>query len=265
MVVSQASRPTGTANDPARRTDLTSVGHDHVSRAASRQNGTVKSLTAPTWFIDSESPEVAAFVERSLAAAESDARGNARDDARGKAVTLFLAVRDGIRYDPYGISKNPDDFRASAIAQSPTNWCVPKAVLLTAAARHVGIPARLGFADVRNHLTSEKLSASMGTDLFSWHGYSELLLGDRWFKVSSAFNIELCERVGAKVLDFDGTDDALMHPFDESGNRQMEYVHQRGSFDDLPLDEILADFAVRYPDAMTAGRASDTVDDDVFE
>ena len=93
-----------------------------------------------------------------------------------------------------------------------------------------------GFADVRNHLTSEKLKAQMGTDVFAWHGYSELLLDDRWYKLSTAFNIELCERFGVKTLDFDGTGDALMHPFDKAGNRHMEYVNQRGSFDDLPLD-----------------------------
>lgn len=205
-------------------------------------------LTDPSWFLDSDSAQVASFVERALAAAEG-----AADHPTDRAVAIFLTVRDRIRYDPYGVSTEPGDYRASVIAEAPTNWCVPKAVLLTAAARHVGIPARLGFADVRNHLT-EKLSASMGTDLFAWHGYSELLLDGQWFKVSSAFNIELCERVGAKVLDFDGTQDALMHPDDESGNRHMEYVHQRGSFDDLPLDEILADFAVRYPDITSSAR-----------
>jgi transglutaminase-like putative cysteine protease len=136
-------------------------------------------------------------------------------------------------------------------------------VLLTAAARRRGIPARLGFADVRNHLTSEKLSAQMGTDLFAWHGYSELLIGERWYKLSTAFNIELCERFGVRTLDFDGTDDALMHPFDVAGNRHMEYVNQRGSFDDLPLDRILADFATIYGhDLPTSTSAS--VGDDAF-
>lgn len=235
-----------------------------MTHAAARQNTVVHSLTAPTWFIDSESPEVAAFVERSLGAARRAKGLGVAADASGQAVALFHAVRDGIRYDPYGISSDPDDYRASAIAEAPTNWCVPKAVLLTAAARHVGIAARLGFADVRNHLTSEKLSASMGTDLFAWHGYSELLLGDRWYKISSAFNIELCDRVGAKVLEFDGTDDALMHPFDESGNRHMEYVRQRGSFDDLPLEEILADFAELYPGLTTSASPRAATDDDVF-
>lgn len=194
--------------------------------------------TEPTWFIDSESAEVQAF---------ADTAAGDRTDPTDIAVALFHAVRDGFRYDPYLTAQDPEDYRASTIVASTSNWCVPKSVLLTAAARNRGIPARLGFADVRNHLTSEKLSATMGTDLFAWHGYSELLLGGRWFKVSSAFNVELCERFGVKVLELDGTDDALMHPFDQSGNRHMEYVRQRGSFDDLPLDEIQATFRELYP------------------
>jgi transglutaminase-like putative cysteine protease len=204
---------------------------------------------AATWFIDHESPEVVAFVERALDGPEPVDR----DDPTAMAIALFHAVRDGIRYDPYGISYEREAFRASSVTSAPSNWCVPKSVLLVAAARHVGIPARLGFADVRNHLTSAKLMASMGTDLFAWHGYAELLLPDparsderRWFKLSTAFNIELCERFGTKVLEFDGTDDALMHPFDEDGRRHMEYVDQRGSYDDLPLDRIIADFEIVY-------------------
>ena len=192
---------------------------------------------APTWFIDSDSDEVGAFVERSI--------GGART-ATQIAVALFHAVRDGFRYDPYAQSDGADGYRASAVAKTTANWCTPKSVLLTAAARRCGIPSRLGFADVRNHLTSAKLSEKMGTDLFVWHGYSEFLLEGHWRKASSAFNIELCQRFGVKVLEFDGSTDALMHPFDQSGNRHMEYVRQRGSFDDLPLDQILADFAEVY-------------------
>ena len=202
--------------------------------------------TAPTWFIDSDSPEVAEFVERTLASA-----GVSRSDRRAVAVALFNAVRDGIRYDPYRVSHDPADFRASAVAQSSSNWCVPKAVLYTAALRHVGIPARLGFADVRNHLTSAKLSESMGTDLFAWHGYTELDLDGRWLKASTAFNIELCRKFGTKVLEFDGEHDALMHPYDEAGNRHMEYVRQRGTYQDLPLQEILATFAEVYPSTFS--------------
>lgn len=205
-------------------------------------------LLEPTWFIDSDSQEVGSFVGSALA-------GVSRADETAVAIALFEAVRDGLRYDPYLVSSDPGDYRASVIAGSSSNWCVPKAVLLTAAARNVGIPARLGFADVLNHLTSDKLQARMGTDVFHWHGFSELLLGDRWFKLSTAFNSELCERFGVKTLDFDGTDDALMHPSDVQGRRHMEYVNERGSYSDLPLAKIFADFAEFYPN--TTGEGSD--------
>jgi len=202
---------------------------------------------APTWFVDSDDAGVGAFAERAIDGAT---------DPTERAIRLFVAVRDGFRYDPYNTDRRPEAFRASSVVRTSSNWCVPKAVLLTAAARHCGIPARLGFADVRNHLTSAKLSAQMQTDIFAWHGFSELLLGERWFQLSTAFNIELCRRFAVKVLDFDGTDDALMHPYDESGNRHMEYVLKRGSFDDLPLDRILADFEAIYgsklPSAVTS-------------
>ena len=197
-----------------------------------------------------------------MAFAESAAGG--AEDPREVAVRLFYAVRDGFRYDPYNVDYAPDRFRASSVVESPSNWCVPKSVLLTAAARSRGIPARLGFADVRNHLTSDKLKAQMQTDVFAWHGYSELLLDGRWHKLSTAFNIELCAKFGVKALDFDGSGDALMHPYDEAGNRHMEYINQRGSYDDLPLDRILADFAEIYGGPAAPSGSAAAAGDDAF-
>ncbi len=202
---------------------------------------------APAEFVDGDHPDVRAWAERVTEGCADD---------RERAVALFVAVRDGYRYDPYDTSRDPDDYRASAVLGTGRNWCVPKSVLLCAGLRAVGIPARLGYADVRNHLSSEKLLATMGTDLFAWHGYVEVHLDGRWLKVSSAFNLELCERFGTRVLEFDGTADALMHPYDEAGNRHMEYVRQRGSYADLPLDEILATFDDLYGD-LGAGPTHD--------
>ena len=199
----------------------------------------------PTWFIDSDSDAVTQFA--------SDAIGD-ETTALGIARALFYAVRDGIRYDPYSIQHNRVAFRASTVAQSSRNWCTPKAILLTAAARNRGIPACLGFADVRNHLTSAKLSDAMGTDLFVWHGFSVLFLDDRPVKLSTAFNVELCERFGVKVLEFDAVNGALMHPFDESGQRHMEYVHDRGVYADLPMEEMFATFREVYPNWTLANR-----------
>ena len=192
---------------------------------------------APTPFLTSDHP---AIVEWATEVTDGGA------DDRARAVALFHEVRDGWRYDPYVSTRDPDDFRASTILATSRNWCVPKSVLLAAGMRAVGIPCRLGFADVRNHLTSEKLMEHMGTDLFVYHGYVVVLLDDRWWKVSSAFNVELCERFGTKVLEWDGTHDALMHPFDEDGNRHMEYIHDRGLYRDLPVDDLLACFDEVY-------------------
>jgi transglutaminase-like putative cysteine protease len=199
----------------------------------------------PTEFLDHDEPAVAAFA--------ADAVGDATDPV-DQAVRLFYRVRDGYWYNPYSSSHERDEFKASRIVVQSESWCVPKSILLTAAARNVGIPARLGYADVRNHLQSEKLKAKMGTDLFIFHGYSELLLDGRWVKASSAFNIELCQRFGTKPLDFDGRSDALLHAFDTSGNRHMEYVRQRGSYDDFPYEEMTAAFAEIYgPDELDEG------------
>jgi hypothetical protein len=116
-----------------------------------------------------------------------------------------------------------------------------------AAARAVGIPARVGYADVRNHLSTERMRQMMQTDLFIWHGYTDLWIDGAWRKATPAFNLALCERFDLLPLEFDGHDDSIYHPFDKAGNRHMEYVHQRGAFDDMPLDTIVADFVRTYP------------------
>lgn len=192
---------------------------------------------APTWFIDCHSPAVRHRAEHAAADAASDEE---------RAVRLFYAVRDGIRYDPYSITSDPDDYRASTVLEQRGAYCIPKAVALTALARAVGIPARLGFADVRNHLASEKLLARLGTDLFVFHGFTEFRLADRWVKATPAFNITLCERFGVRPLEFDGRSDALFHEYSADGRHHMEYVAARGSFADLPFEEIMKAFAAAY-------------------
>jgi transglutaminase-like putative cysteine protease len=145
---------------------------------------------------------------------------------------------DSFRYDPYRIDLSVDGMRASQVLEIGVGWCVTKAALLAAAARAAGIAARVGYADVRNHLSTERMRQTMKTDLFVWHGYTELWLEGRWVKATPAFNIELCDRFGLLPLEFDGRTDSLYHPFDRAGHRHMEYVREHGSFDDMPLQRI---------------------------
>jgi transglutaminase-like putative cysteine protease len=202
----------------------------------------------PTPTIDSGHPAVAAF-------AETQTQG-ATDDVE-RAVRLYYAVRDGFRYDPYSLNLTVPGLRASATLEAKRGWCVTKAILLAACCRAVGIPARLGFADVRNHLSTERLRRSMGTDVFYWHGYTAIELGGRWVKATPAFNIELCEKFRIKPLDFDGTADSIYHPFDLEGRKHMEYIRFHGEYDDLPLDEMLAAFAEHYAPSMTESPEGD--------
>ncbi len=103
------------------------------------------------------------------------------------------------------------------------------------------------FADVKNHLNTPKLAELMGTDLFIYHGYVQLWLEGQPFKVTPAFNMELCQRFGVKPLVFDGHHDALFHDFDQKGLRHMEYVNDRGIFADPPIEKFLGDFRQAYP------------------
>jgi len=179
-------------------------------------------------------------------------------DPRERAVKLYYAVRDGIRYDLYAIDVSVKGLSASRTLAEGRAWCVPKAILLTACCRAMGIPASLGFADVRNHLSTARMRRHMKTDVFAWHGYSSIYLNDMWIKATPAFNIELCERFSLRPLEFDGRSDALYHPFDQDGNRHMEYVRYRGEFADTPIDLIAETFRLEYPSLReTEGRDFD--------
>src|SRR6516164_4777650 len=169
----------------------------------------------PSAFIDSDARSVRAFADR-LAGGTSPPTEKAR--------LIYYGVRDELRYDPYRDFTDPETYRASACLAAGSGYCVGKAALFAAACRAVGIPARIGFADVRNHLATPRLRALMGSDVFVWHGYASLHLGGRWIKATPTFNIALCERFGVKPLEFDGAVDALLHPFDQAGRRHMEYV-----------------------------------------
>lgn len=206
----------------------------------------VEADLAATEYMDFNDPELMAFANKTIEGLNTDAE---------KAAALFLAVRDGLRYDPYSVSHDPVKYRASNVLGGSQKWCVSKAVLLTALTRSVGLPTRLGFADVKNHLQTNKLSEKMGSDLFTWHGYAVIWIDGVWRKASPAFNKELCERFGTKVLEFDGHSDALLHSYDEAGNRHMEYVLDRGQYQDLPFEEIMATFAEIYPNMVDSDEA----------
>ncbi|WP_340152062.1 transglutaminase family protein [uncultured Sneathiella sp.] len=222
----------------------------------------VAEFLSPGEFVDSDSPEIQAYVAEALKDLSEDISDTE------KAIRLFEMVRDGLRYDPYNLPLTADLYRASAIAKSDSGFCVPKAILLAACLRAAGIPAALGFADVRNHLNTPKLAELMGTDIFIYHGYVQVWLDGKTYKITPAFNSDMCDRFGVKPLVFDGKSDALFHEFNQQEQRHMEYVNDRGLFKDIPIGVFLKEFYTTYPGLVAFNqeraekKASEEIDDE---
>ena len=193
----------------------------------------------PTDYFDFDEESVRAFAFSSVSGASS---------AKEKAIKLFYAVRDTIRYDPYSISLDPTTYKASSVLDARSGFCLPKANLLIACARATGIPADIGLADVMNHLCTERLRRMMGgKELFLHHGFAVLHIDGTWVKAAPAFNIELCDKFDVVPTDFDGEHHALFQQYDAKGRCHMEYVADHGVWSDFPFERMTTDFQDYYP------------------
>ncbi len=213
------------------------------SVAATHAQGTEEDVTtflAPTRFVDSDHPSIRDQAQR-LTEGETD--------PIHQAIRIHDWVRDEIPYTPYWDYEDISVFRASTCLAEGRGFCQSKSALMAALARASGIPARLGFADVRNHLASPRLLALIKSDLFIWHGYVEVYLDGRWVKATPVFDRALCEKFGVAPLAFDGRSDSLFQAYD-GGRRFMEYVRDRGVHADIPIEDVLKDFHVYYPGLM---------------
>lgn len=157
-----------------------------------------------------------------------------------KARYLFNFVRDEIKYNLYVPSDRPEYFKASRVLKERNGFCIQKAVLLTAFARAIGIPARLHITSIRNYLVPPKVQQLMRGNIFPTHGYSELYIEERWVKVAPTFNRSLCEKNRFVTVEFDGKHDAMLPACNQDGLKHIEYVQDHGDFDDLPFDDIVA-------------------------
>jgi transglutaminase-like putative cysteine protease len=191
---------------------------------------------APAEYVDSDHPAI-------IAEAAKAPRGAS---VLERAQRYYMVARE-LRYDPDQNYQDAEVYRASSVLLKGSGYCVGKAALFAALCRVGGIPARVGFADVTNHLSSEKLREKMGTNYFAWHGFTEVLIGEKWVKASPTFNSTLCSRFGVAPLDFDGETDALLQAYDGAGRSFMKYEVLHGTFHDVPAKFLIAEMARLYP------------------
>ncbi|GAB4314317.1 MAG: transglutaminase family protein [Promethearchaeota archaeon] len=205
---------------------------------------------AATRFVDFDKTAVASKAEELVA--ELD-----RKDDASRARALFYFVRDEVPYHVPLALPSRRELRASTTLSRRRGFCISKATLLVALGRAVGIPARLHFADIRNHLLSPSLREFMGTDLFVFHGYAEFWLGGKWLKVNPAFDVALARDKGYVPVEFDGNSHAVFQPTDATGNPHIEYVRDRGTFADVPYTEIIQAWFDTYRSAAWAATWAD--------
>ncbi len=201
----------------------------------------------PTYFIDSDHLDVIDYA-RSIVKTEMTSLEAAK--------ALYLAVRDGFFYSPYELDFKHQSLMASNLLnRTPkVGYCIEKACLLAACGRVVGIPTRLGFSNVRNHIGTEKLVEVLKTDLMVFHGYTEFYLNEKWVKATPAFNLELCNKLKVEPLAFDGHSDSILQEFDSDGQVYMEFEHDYGQFHDIPHDLMIREMIKYYPHLMTEKR-----------
>ena len=192
----------------------------------------------PTEFLDFDNWEV-----RDFAARNSDVNKSAAENA----VSLYYAVRDGFTYNPYTLDLRREGLKASNLLSRKSGYCIEKAILLAASARAVGIPSRLSFYNVKNHIATGRIEQISGTNVLVFHGAAELFLDEKWLKTTPAFNRRLCEKLNVAPLEFDGTADSIFQQFDESGAGFMDYLHEYGAFADFPYELALSEMRSNYP------------------
>ena len=201
-------------------------------------NNQQQNTLAVTEFLDWDTETVRKYTERVV---------GAELDPVQQAIKLFYAVRDKIRYDVYGVDMSRSGLKASSIIENRVGFCIHKSIVFAAVARSLGIPSRLAFSDVRNHISTPALKAMIGGDVFHYHAYAEVLLDGHWVKATPVFNLMLCRLFGIEALEFDGKRDATLQPFDKDGNKSLEFIEYHGTFDDVPYRECIAALKHHHP------------------
>lgn len=164
-----------------------------------------------------------------------------------KIKALYYAVRDGFWYDPYRLDFTTDAIKASHIVSRNYGYCIEKSCLFAAGARVLGIPSRMGFANVKNHIGTAKLEEVLKTNLLVFHGYAEIWLNNQWVKATPVFNKGLCQKLNVEPLEFDGSEHAVFQQYNKAGGKFMEYLHDYGTFADIPYDMLIDELVKHYP------------------
>ena len=189
-----------------------------------------------TPFLDYSSSEIQNYISEFIALPSK----------KEKAIALYYKVRDGFLYDPYHLNLTQEGLTSSTILTKKRAWCVEKSIVMASCARALGIPTKLGYAIVKNHIGVEKLTHYLKKPEIVFHGYLELFINDKWVKCKPTFDQRVCRISKVTPLDWNAEEDSMFQEF-EKDKRFMEYTHFYGSFEDVPLQLMNEEMKIHYP------------------
>jgi len=183
--------------------------------------------------IDADAPAIRALADRVAGGAEG------AEAAR----LLFGWVRDEIAYDMAPDVDGRSDWKATATLERGKGFCQQKALLLAALLRSRGIPAGIVLQDLLDHKIPPHYVEFLGSQRLELHGLTCAFLDGRWVRLDATLPRAFVERKRYRLVEFDGTGDAVLAKTDADGNPHFEILEELGTWPDLPeeiVEEVLA-------------------------
>jgi transglutaminase-like putative cysteine protease len=151
---------------------------------------------------------------------------------RDKVRSIFDFVRDEIRYNFAPDVSRPKHFTASHTLEIGNGFCMQKAALFAALCRASGVPARLSYQSIIDYMIKGQFLELMGKNSLRHHGMNAVHLDGRWILVDCTLDRTLVDRKQYRLVEFDGTRDALLPATDRAGNPHFKITRQFGLYRD---------------------------------
>ncbi len=164
---------------------------------------------------------------------------------RDKAIILFNFVRDEIDYKIPDHLLSGDFITASKLLRRGKGNCLQKSLILSALGRAAGIPTRLHFVDIINHIAPPNFVKMWGKKL-NWHCYMEFFIENEWIAANPDYPTTLCAAKGYPVVQFDGIHNAMLPALDLNDHMFIEYTQDHGWFADLPRLQMHWNYGKAY-------------------
>ena len=164
-----------------------------------------------------------------------------------KLYTFFIVTFVTLIFSCLNDKSKTSDSKENIISKKTTGNCIEKSILLIACLRALNIPARLHLGKVKNHIAVERLTEKFGSNELTPHGMVNVLLNNKWLKMSPSFNKSLCKKLNVEPLEFDGENNSFLQQYNGAGDLFMEYIDDYGHFEDVPLQFMKRNIKAHYP------------------